>query len=361
MTRWQMARRQMMRRQRRGPIVAMALASVLVLAPTACGRESSGGSSAPSTEATPGTTVAQPDDQARAAFCAAMSDAGPAMVALGLAKAFSGLSTTSPSTTPVTVGTGAGQDVLVLMASPSLQRVFAAAAAATTGPPSATFADVAATLAQGVDRLRRAGLSDSDIDALVPMDLSAGQLPATLDRTALEGAARGFAAELDQAFAQLETAEVGAAFETLLAGCDLSGGVTTGVAICQTLSEDLVTAVLGAVPVIDGPIPGFAGGTSCRWEAADGGEIAVTVAGSSYYDQVVSAYTGVTTTTVTGLGDQAFVADGFNDAAGGGTSGRSLFVRTGDRTVVVALNLTDQQPTDQQLTELADAVIASLR
>lgn len=153
---------------------------------------------------------------------------------------------------------------------------------------------------------------------------------------------------------------VGAAFEALLAGCDLSGGMTTGMATCQTLTEDLVTAVLGAVPVIDGPIPGFAGGTSCRWEAADGGEIAVTVAGSSYYDQVAGAYTGVTTTTMSGLGDQAFVADGFNYAAGGATSGRSLFIRTGDRTVVVALNLTNPQPTDQQLTELAEAVIASL-
>ncbi|WP_334144008.1 hypothetical protein [Rhabdothermincola sp.] len=305
--------------------------------------------------------MAQPDDQVRAAFCSAISDAGPAMVALGLTGAFSDLNTTPALTTPVTVGAGAGQDVLVLMASPSLQRVFAAAATATTGAPSAAFAEIASTLAQGVDRLRQAGLSDSEIDALVPMDLSSGRLPAALDQTTLEGAARGFAAELDQAFARLETAQVAAAFQALLAGCDLSGGTTTGMAICQTLSEDLVTAVLGAVPVIDGPIPGFAGGSSCRWEAADGGEIAVTIAGSGYYDQLVGAYAAVTTTTVTDLGDQAFVADGFNDAAGGGTSGRSLFVRTGDRTVVVALNLTDQQPTDQQLTELADAVIASLR
>jgi len=348
--------------------VVAVLCSVLLVA---CGSEDGGDTAtepapAPSTTATTvaaTTTIPDdgPDEEALAAFCSVWEDTLPAMFVLGLADAFAEAGgSTNTTTVGTTTDTGMADDVLLLLLSPRLQALFEAAADASSADAADAFRQAAEAMAGGVERLADAGLSEDEIDQLREADLTAEEdLPTgSVDEAALQRAAEGFSDELDEVFGGLDDAAPSEAFEELVAACGEQ--VTGGVDPCDLLGGDTITSVVGSGPTVDGPQSGFAGGVSCVWEGDDGSELAVTVAAASYYDQVSDAYEASGVEQVSGLGDEAFVADGFNYAAGGGTSGRSLFVKTGERTVVVAVDPADGEPTNDQLSTLAEEVLGGL-
>lgn len=316
---------------------------------------------APATTEQPATTVRadRDDEQARAEFCAIWNDTMPAMFALGLAGAFAddGTTGTTRAAGTDTSGTDDTDEVLLLLISPRLEGLFTAAAEATSGFDD-EFRAAAEVMANGSERLADAGLTDEEIDALRNADLSSGEPPTTgLDDAALKKAAAGFRDELDQLEAELGGG-AGEVLDELINSCQQV--VTGGVDTCELIDDATVESVVGQEAQVEGPEPGFAGGTSCVWEGVDGSRLAVSVADASYYEQVAGAYDHAAKEAVTGVGDEAFVADGFNYASGGGTSGRSLFVKSGDRTVVVAIDHDGDVVATADLRDLADDVLKKL-
>jgi hypothetical protein len=252
--------------------------------------------------------------------------------------------------------------VLLLLLTPRMQRLFETAGAATTGPESKVFYSAAAIVEEGIERLLELGLDQDEVEQLRTADLSKKQdLPTSkLNQAALQETATSFSQEAEAAFDELDDQGVSEAFSELVSGCEMK--TTGGVGVCELLTEETITGVVGADPSVDGPEPGFAGGVSCRWEGDDGTELAVTVAESSYYDQIAGAYDAGLKEMVSALGDEAFVADGFNYAAGRDISGRSLFIKTGERTVVVAVKARRAagDPPNDQLVTLAREVLDTL-
>jgi hypothetical protein len=364
----------------RRPLRAPALLLALCLTVAACGSEDDGGTTAdpgtaPTTEAEAPATTAPRDDgtgsdaddeEATSAFCAAWEQTAPAMLMVGLVGAFAELDETPGGTvTGDTAAPAEGEDVMFLLLSPKLEVLFDAAADASAGDDAEAFAGVADVMAGGVDRLRDAGLDDREITALREADLTAEEEPPVggVDEAALEEAAQGFRAEVDKALTDLENSSAGKAFEALVEGCE-EAPVTpdaVDVDVCGLLDENTVASLVTADPTVEGPVAGFAGGASCLWsDELEERQLAVTVAGADYYEQVKDGYGESLIEPVSGLGDEAFSADGFNYAAGGGTQGRSLFVLVGDRTLVVAYNPGEGSATTDQLTDPAREALASL-
>lgn len=90
----------------------------------------------------------------------------------------------------------------------------------------------------------------------------------------------------------------------------------------------------------------------CTWESADTLLIVAVVDGSERFETHVANLGGEP---VDGVGDEALVATGMSSETRGGTGGRTISARVGDRTVVVALRLPGETPTDAVL-PLAQAV-----
>lgn len=355
------------------------LLTLACLAGAACGGQDGGGTTAgtdaaPTTEAeAPATTVPRDDgtgedtgEEATSAFCAAWETTAPALLAVGIVGAFAELEEAPGGT--VTGGTltpGGNDDVLILLVSPKLEVLFEAAAEASAGVDAEAFAEVAEVMSGGVERLRDAGLDERDIDALREADLTAEEEPplGEVDEAALEEAARGFQDEVVKVLTDLEGSRAGTAFEALVEGCEqaAAGPDAVDVDVCGLLGEGTVASLVATDPIVEGPVAGFAGGASCLWsDGTDENRLAVTVAGAGYYEQVKEGYGEELIEPVDGVGDEAFSADGFNYAAGGGTQGRSLFVLVGDRTLVIALAPRSGAATTTQLEELAGEALASL-
>jgi hypothetical protein len=124
---------------------------------------------------------------------------------------------------------------------------------------------------------------------------------------------------------------------------------------CELLTDAEIAVRLGgaAEPIERGgrTLDDFAL-SQCRWERGDA-RIGVAVVGSAErYRQHERRDLGEP---VTGLGEAALVERGTSLEDRGGTGGRTVFVRDGDRTLVVALDLGRQQEVT------ADAVVELAR
>jgi hypothetical protein len=130
--------------------------------------------------------------------------------------------------------------------------------------------------------------------------------------------------------------------------------------VCSVLDDETVGGMLEAGGRQSGA---QFGARYCLWEN-ETERLALTVGGAGYFEQVRrgTAESG-SVEPVAGLGDEAFFLDAFNYAGGGGTAGRSILVRSGDRTVVVAVRPADKDaddPSGGQLRNLADEVLRRL-
>jgi len=126
----------------------------------------------------------------------------------------------------------------------------------------------------------------------------------------------------------------------VLAGC---GGDDGEVAICDALTDPQVGEQIGADfqsrSDSGKALDGFRF-EECTWESPAGGKITVGVVSSAArYTSIERALRGAPgLERVDGVGDEAFTASGFSSEERGGTGGRTVYIRDGERTVLVALD-----------------------
>jgi hypothetical protein len=139
-----------------------------------------------------------------------------------------------------------------------------------------------------------------------------------------------------------------------------SGGAASVPDACELLPDAEVAKLLGSVPKPekkDGQTLDEFPLSQCVWEEGKAG-VAVAVVGSTQrYRQHEQRGVGEP---VKGLGEAALVEPGTSLEDRGGTRGRTLFVRDGDRTLVVALNGGDRDVSVDAIVDLARDVHARL-
>jgi hypothetical protein len=203
------------------------------------------------------------------------------------------------------------------------------------------------------------GLSDEQIDAIRDADFGKDTPDALADELGigqadLEAAADEFGEQSDVLTAEDATASQSRAFERLATGC---GSVPdSGVDCDEVVTTDLRDELLGSRSTVESD-----GGT-CTYTGAeedDGDEPVLGVnvyRTAESYDRLVEQNSAIAAIDA----DNATI-DGYTMFSSFKTCGRTLFSRTGDATVVVALcSADDGDVPDADLTDVRDAVVEEL-
>jgi len=248
------------------------------------------------------------------------------------------------------------------------QDFYAAAAAASSGAASKTFEELSDVYSRGPQYLRDAGFSDEDIKALEKIDITQtddleGELEnlgADVDEQEVLDAARDLAQSVDGIIESADEDAMTAAMTELTNDC--ARAMTGGLEVCDLVTDDEVKELIGETGTPDGPKTGFGGGAGCIWTADDDGRVGVYVANAQYYRDTIEDYrdSSLTPESVAGLGDEAVIVTGFNSASAFSTSGLSLLILDGDRTVLLAADRDDDRVSEDALQEIAEKVLDRL-
>jgi len=262
----------------------------------------------------------------------------------------------------------------LLWLSPAVEVAYLSAAAETPDAAArAALTTEAAVHAKGAGLLAEAGISDETVagirslESLVPKIVTdaSGRTDQWTDPntgvTVDDATAARVVGEFMAAFKGVDQAtrqKADTTMDRLGDACE-KGATDAAVDVCATVSPATVTRLLGKA--VDGTSGVGDLGTGpmpyCRWEADRDNEIAVTMLEARQYVEAGAAQ-GVEVPSVPGLGDRAWIGQGFAYGGGGGSSGRTVYVLDGDRALMVALDLAAGKPTDAQLTGLAEEVLS---
>jgi hypothetical protein len=239
--------------------------------------------------------------------------------------------------------------------------VAAAMARVAPGGARAGFNDLADAYGDGAAVLEDAGLTDDQIEELPSVvtevtEIVAGQPTPQLDELLASvgiGDPAAFfdgAAQLTESVEDAEDAVLDDLPDDVGGQC---GAVPNGEYVCDDLvSDDEAAAVLGT-------IDDTATGAGCAW-GSDDEVLAVEIYanGAPSFDLLEARL--FESEPVADVGDDAAVGSGYTSTASGqgGTSGMTMVVRDGRRTVLVSLSLDDTTP--EQLTGLAQQVLDNL-
>ena len=254
------------------------------------------------------------------------------------------------------------RNVAYLILSPKLEPLTAELADAAPRALRRLFEVQADVYAQGVELLRGLGLTQEQIDAIAEADLGnfgdPDEFTATneITKQQVTDAAAELGEAIDDAKGRVEpTPRQERAFDKLANSC----GTTPDDSVdCDELVPDAdVEALIGEVAEESG---------SCQWEAVEPEtgltpKLAVQVfrSAATYEDRKESNAERLTE--VTGIGDEAFITPGFTSQTSGSTCGKTIYVLDGSDTIMASLCQPDDvDPSDDQMTQLADFVIGQL-
>jgi hypothetical protein len=247
-----------------------------------------------------------------------------------------------------------------LLLSPKLEQVTQTLADGTGPPLRKLFRQQAKAFGKGVAMLADLGLSAEQIQSLADVELTAEtDLQAVvgdvdLDKQELSRATKKFGATADSIDINGATAKQKQAFSAAGSSC----GVFPVGGECRTLvSADEAEAFLGA-PAETADDDGTCTYTAKAASAQDDLELAVDVYESTLaYDRLTASSQNQS---VPDVGEAAIAIDGFNAFSSIKTCGRTLFVRQGGRTVVVAACVGDAPPSAESLGAIANTVFSRL-
>jgi hypothetical protein len=247
-----------------------------------------------------------------------------------------------------------------LLLSPKLEQVTQTLAEGTGAPLRKLFRQQAKAFGKGVAMLDDLGLTAEQIQKLADVELTAetdlqavvGEVD--LDKQELSRATKKFGATADSIDINGATAKQKDAFSAAGSAC----GVFPVGGECKALvTADEAEAFLGA-PAETADDDGTCTYTAKAGSAQNDLELAVDVYESTLaYDRLTASSQNQS---VPGVGDAAIAVDGFNAFSSIKTCGRTLFVKQGDRTVVVAACAGDTPPTAESLVGIANNVLARL-
>jgi len=250
------------------------------------------------------------------------------------------------------------RDTFHLILSPKLEQVTRTLADGTSPVLRKLFVRQAKGFGRGVALLESVGLTKAQIQTLSELDLK----PETdiqkvvgdvnLDKAELKRAVKKFAAsakglDLDQA-----TSRERRAFAAAGTAC---GVFPADVTCSQVVTTDEAAAFLG-VPATVKNEDGTCTYTGPPEKGRDAAALAVDIYESSLAFDRLS--TSAQSQSVPGVGDAAAVVDGFNAFSSTSTCGRTLFVKRGERTVVVAACTGDTLASTEALAGIATNVLA---
>lgn len=251
------------------------------------------------------------------------------------------------------------RDNFHLILSPKLEQVTQTLADGTDPSLRKLFKQQQQAFAKGVALLEGVGLSKDQIEKLSTVeltpdtDLQAVVGDVDLDKKALAKAVKKFGASADSIDITDATSKQKTAFTAAGASC---GVFPVGVSCKVAVTNDEAVALLGAPVTVAKDDETCVYTASDTTGASDDVELAVDV-----YDSAL-AFDRLTKSTqnqsVPGVGDAAIAADGFTSFSSAKTCGRTLFVKQGERTVVVAACNGDTPPSAEALAGIATNVLA---
>jgi hypothetical protein len=228
-------------------------------------------------------------------------------------------------------------------------------------PARAGFEDLAEAYRDGNDVLEAAGVQGQRLQEL-PDEIDrlanpvAGEVRASLPDVVANVGISDATAFLESAAAlvdAVDSAETEAVRELPDDIAEQCGAAPTGEYVCDDLVSDEMAADL-----LGGTIDDTAAGGGCAWGSDDEVlAVEVYVNGASFDLLEARLFEAEP---VSGVGDEAAVGTGYTSTASGqgGTSGMTLVVRDGRRTMLVSLSLDDTTP--EQLTDLAEQALANI-
>ncbi|MFZ4583984.1 MAG: hypothetical protein ACOYNI_02045 [Acidimicrobiia bacterium] len=348
--------------------IVVGVAMVATVALVGCGGGAKQAAKTTTSAATSSTEVPSSttgSKAALAAFCTQSEKIAPLLLLAGLA---GGLGSAAAGSDQQAADTAAG--AVPLLFSQQYVEYFKSVVAAAPPALAADAKKLEAVYSTGPERLKKAGFTDAEIKALAQLDpaTSAKSDPsktgAAVNQDVLESEAAAFAKEL--AAAQKEgSADTEKQFDVLTSKCaDLATG---GVQPCDLLTADAITSALGVEAKASGSEQALGGGAGCSWSAGDSDtskrRVALTVAGASRYETLQSTYEqgGTKPTSLSGVGDGAFIVPGYSSPTGGSTGGRTIIVKSGTRTFVIGVQRDRDGVEDATLTALAEDALKNLK
>jgi hypothetical protein len=247
-----------------------------------------------------------------------------------------------------------------LLLSPKLERVTQTLADGTDPPLHKLFTRQAKAFAKGVAMLEDVGLSADQIQKLADAEITAetdlqavvGEVD--IDKQALSRATKRFGASAKSIDINDASAKQKAAFSAAGSAC---GVFPTGGDCTALVTGAEAEAFLGA-PAKTGNNDGTCTYTAKTGSSQDDAELAVDVYESTLaFDRLTKA---AQNQSVPGAGDAAIAVDGFSAFSSSKTCGRTLYVKQGERTVVVAACTGDTPPADAELVGVATNVLSRL-
>jgi hypothetical protein len=250
------------------------------------------------------------------------------------------------------------RDTFHLLLSPKLEQVTRTLADGTDPALRKLFVRQTRGFARGVALLEGVGLTKEQIQKLSELDLK----PETdlqkvvgdvnLDKEELKRSVKKFAASAKSIDLNEATSKERRAFTAAGSAC---GVFPVDISCSKVVTPDEATALLGG-PVTTKNEDGTCTYTTSVDASHDDAELAVDVYESSLaFDRVTeSAQHQV----VPGVGDAAVAVDGFNSFSHVSTCGRTLVMKQGERTVVVAACAGDLPPSAEALAGIATNALA---
>lgn len=250
------------------------------------------------------------------------------------------------------------RDTFHLLLSPKLEQVTRTLADGSDPALSKLFVRQAKGFARGVALLEGVGLTKQQIQILSELDLK----PETdlqqvvgdvnLDKAELKRAVKKFAASATSIDLNQATSRERRAFAAAGTAC---GVFPADVTCSQVVTTDEAAALLG-VPATAKNEDGTCTYTGPPDKSRDAAELAVDVYESSLaFDRIAGS---AQSQSVPGVGDAAVAVDGFSSFSSVKTCGRTLIVKQGERTVVVAACTGDTLPSTEALAGIATNVLA---
>jgi hypothetical protein len=246
-----------------------------------------------------------------------------------------------------------------LILSPKLERIAETLADGTSPPLHKLFVAQAKAFGKGVALLEGVGLTKAQIQELATVDLKPEtDLQAVvgdvdLDEQELERAAKKFGAVADSIDLETATPKEQRAFRDAGLSC---GVFPVDVDCSEIVTDDEASALLGVAATgtnEDGTCT-YTGESTGRDDAV----LAVDVYESSLaFDRLTES---AQNQDVPGVGDGATAVEGFNSFSSIKTCGRTLFVKDGERTVVVAVCAGDTPPSAETLAGVTNDVLDRL-
>ena len=246
----------------------------------------------------------------------------------------------------------------LMVLSPKLESVAATLSHGGDRPLNRGFRRQRKVFHRGVALLRGAGFTKKHIAKLRETEITntEADLNSLLDEVdvteaEIEEAARKFEPEVDKLGAGVDR-RFSESFDRTGAEC---GVLSSSVDCDAVFSKSEAEQLLGVSTEQDEP--------GCDFEATEGDGVAPEAAVEVYEsDRAFGVLTeSVDGQSVSGVGDEAVSFEGFSAYLGVKSCGRTLIVRDGAITVVVALCLADDEPVaDEQLVEIAQGVIDRL-